>query len=104
MKSIFNLGLGFVLLLWAFVAYGDAESSYNNTCAACHNLGVMGAPKLGDKEAWKERLLQGHKTLYQHAIEGFTGNIGVMPPKGGFTSLSDNEVKTIVEFMVSKSR
>ncbi len=104
MKTTPPVSLGFILLLSALNAFGDAESDYNNTCAACHNLGVMGAPKLGDREAWEERLLQGHKILYKHAIEGFTGNSGVMPPKGGFTSLSDEAVKTIVEFMVSKSR
>ena len=81
-------------------AQADAESDYNYTCAACHNLGVAGAPKVGDYAAWKDRIAQGNKVLYDHAINGYTGKQGVMPPKGGFVGLSDNTVKSIVEYMV----
>jgi len=82
----------------------DPKSDYSATCAACHNLGVAGAPKLGDKEAWKQRIAKGSETLYDHAINGFVGELGAMPAKGGFTSLSDQQVKAIVEYMVSASQ
>jgi cytochrome c5 len=95
---------GFFLGFFPFSSvYADAKSDYNTTCAACHNLGVAGAPKVGDKEAWKLRIPKGNATLYDNAINGFTGELGTMPPKGGFSSLSDEQVKTIVEYMVSKS-
>ena len=81
-------------------ALADAESDYNYTCAACHNLGVAGAPRIGDYAAWKDRIAKGNQVLYNHAIYGYTGKQGVMPPKGGFVSLSDNTVKAIVEYMV----
>ena len=81
-------------------AQADAESDYDNTCAACHNLGVAGAPRLGDHAAWKDRIARGHDLLHDHAIHGYTGSRGVMPPKGGFTHLTDNEVKAIVEYMI----
>ena len=84
-------------------AMADAESDYNTTCAACHNLGVAGAPRIGDYDAWKDRIAQGNKVLYEHAINGYTGETGVMPPKGGFVDLSDNKVKAIVEYMVSQA-
>ena len=93
----------FVGGLIAASAMADAESDYNTTCAACHNLGVAGALRLGDYEAWKDRIAQGNKTLYDHAINGYTGASGVMPPKGGFIDLSDNKVKAIVEYMVSQA-
>ena len=96
------LSLG-LLPNWQSVANADAKSDYYTTCAACHNLGVAGAPKIGDTEAWKERIQQGNKVLYDHAINGFTGKTGTMPPKGGFESLSNEKVKSIVEFMISKS-
>ena len=92
--------LGYSVLI---PACADAEKDYNTTCAACHNLGVAGAPRLGDYAAWKSRIAQGNKTLYDHAINGYTGESGVMPPKGGFVDLSNNRVKAIVEFMVSKA-
>ncbi len=81
-------------------ALADAESDYNHTCAACHNLGVAGAPRVGDYAAWKDRIARGNRALYDHAINGYTGKQGVMPPKGGFAGLSDDSVKAIVEYMV----
>ncbi len=90
-------------ILISIPAFADAEKDYNTTCAACHNLGVAGAPRLGDYAAWKSRIAQGNKTLYDHAINGYSGESGVMPPKGGFIDLSNNRVKAIVEFMVFKA-
>ena len=81
--------------------FADAKSDYENTCTACHGFGVTGAPKLGDKESWAPRIAQGINTLYRHAIDGFTGEYGVMPMKGGFTNLSDEHIKAIVDYMVA---
>lgn len=80
------------------------KSVYGKACALCHAAGVAGAPKPGDKEDWGPRIAQGSDLLYKHAIEGFTGAKGVMPARGGNASLSDDEVKAAVEFMVAQSR
>ena len=80
------------------------EDVYNKTCVACHAAGVAGAPKLGDKANWGPRIAQGNDTLYTHALKGFQGKAGVMPPKGGNMALSDADVKAAVDYMVSKSR
>ncbi len=80
------------------------ESVYKKTCALCHAAGVAGAPKPGDKAEWAARIAQGDETLYKHAIEGFTGEKGMMPPRGGGSSLSDDEVKAAVDYMVAKSK
>ncbi|HEY0856685.1 MAG TPA: c-type cytochrome [Albitalea sp.] len=80
------------------------KSVYNKTCAMCHAAGVAGAPKPGDKADWQPRIAQGNDVLYKHAIEGFTGSKGQMPPKGGATALSDDEVKSGVDYMVGLSR
>lgn len=69
----------------------------------CHAAGVAGAPKPGDKADWGPRIAQGKDRLYKHAIEGFTGAKGMMPARGGGTSLSDDEVKAAVDFMADKS-
>ena len=79
------------------------KSVYGKTCAMCHAAGVAGAPKPGDKADWDPRVAQGKDTLYKHAIEGFTGAKGMMPPKGGATNLTDDEVKAAVDFMVEKT-
>ena len=82
---------------------GKGADVFKKTCAMCHQTGVAGAPKLGDKADWGPRIAQGKDTLYKHAIEGFNGNKGAMPAKGTNPSLSDDEVKATVDFMVSKS-
>ncbi|THF60857.1 c-type cytochrome [Pseudothauera rhizosphaerae] len=80
------------------------ESVYKKTCALCHAAGVAGAPKLRDKADWGPRLAQGNDTLYKHAIEGFTGEKGMMPPRGGGASLSDDEVKAAVDYMAASAQ
>jgi cytochrome c5 len=77
----------------------DAKSAYTASCFACHGTGAAGAPKFGDKGAWKNRIAQGMDTLFDHAIHGFKG----MPPKGG-SSLSDDAVKAVVKYMVNGSK
>ena len=78
----------------------DGKATYDASCAACHGMGVAGAPKLGDKADWGPRIAQGNDTLYEHAIKGYTGKKGVMPAKGGNVSLSDAAVKAAVDHMV----
>ncbi|MGE3773472.1 MAG: cytochrome c5 family protein [Gammaproteobacteria bacterium] len=81
----------------------DGQKIYNNVCALCHAAGVAGAPMPGNKDDWGPRISQGNDTLYKHAIEGFTGQKGMMPARGGNMSLTDEEVKAAVDFMVQKS-
>jgi cytochrome c5 len=77
---------------------------YNQACLACHATGAGGAPIVGDAAAWAARIAQGTDVLYDHAINGFTGEAGVMLPKGGRLDLSDDEVNSAVDFMVSESQ
>ena len=79
------------------------KSVYGKTCAMCHAAGVAGAPKPGDKADWDPRIAQGKDTLYKHALEGFTGNKGMMPARGGAATLGDDEVKAAVDFMADQS-
>jgi cytochrome c5 len=39
--------------------------------------------------------------LHKHAIEGFTGGAGVMPPKGGNPALTDAQVIATVDWMLA---
>jgi cytochrome c5 len=78
------------------------DQVYQQVCTACHGAGVAGAPKTGDKAAWDARVAQGADTLHKHAIEGYQGKAGFMPPKGGRTDLSDQSVINAVEYMVSQ--
>jgi cytochrome c5 len=83
---------------------GGGEGTYKTSCAACHSAGIAGAPKSGDKAAWAPRIAQGKDTLYKHAVLGFQGKGGVMPAKGGNTSLSDADVKAAVDYMIALNK
>ncbi len=86
----------------AQVAYGgtlDGSVIYDSLCKTCHDTGAGGAP-LMTRAAWSDRIGKGTETLVQHAIDGFQGSAGVMPPRGGNPSLSDDQVRASVEWML----
>lgn len=76
---------------------------YNETCFACHAPpGNAGAPPVGDADAWADRVAKGKDTLIQHALNGFQGDSGFMPAKGGRTDLSDEEITSAVDYMLGQ--
>jgi cytochrome c5 len=78
----------------------DGRAVYQLACTACHTPGIAGAPKTGDTAAWATRLEQGMDTLVAHAIEGFQGDAGFMPARGGHPNLTDEQVRDAVQYMV----
>ncbi|WP_266170268.1 c-type cytochrome [Dyella subtropica] len=90
------------------VAYGgstDGKTIYDNLCHSCHTAGVAGAPKLGDKGAWSARIAEGLDTLVKHATDGYKGPDGnFMPAKGGNPSLTDEQVKNAVHWIVDQAK
>jgi cytochrome c5 len=82
----------------------DGTAAYETACQACHGAGIAGAPKVGDKGAWGPRIAQGKDTLYKHAIGGFTGKTGVMPPKGGRADWPDDLIKQAVDHIVELNK
>lgn len=78
----------------------EAEKMYEKSCAVCHKTDAMGAPAVGDKNAWATVMEQGMDRVNHNAING----LGGMPPKGGAMDLSDDQVKDIVKFMVESSK
>ena len=93
-----------LMSLGSAAVHADGAAVYNSGCMACHDAGVAGSPKTGDKDAWADRIAQGMDLLYEHAIVGFQGETGFMPPKGGFAHLSDDDVKLAVDYMVEQSQ
>ena len=90
--------------LSASTAIADGETIYNSGCVACHGAGIAGAPRVGDTAAWANRIVQGKSIIYEHALKGFQGTAGIMPAKGGFTHLSDEQVKAAIDFMIKASK
>jgi cytochrome c5 len=79
---------------------------YNAACIVCHQppAGVGGAPPMGDVAAWTPRIAQGLDTLHMHALQGYQGTAGFMPPKGGRVDLSDAEIMSAVDYMVEQAK
>jgi cytochrome c5 len=77
----------------------SGEEIVKATCSACHGVGALGAPKIGNAGDWGPRISQGYETLVKHAIEG----IRSMPPRGGNSELTDHEVADAVAFMANQA-
>ncbi|MSQ51996.1 MAG: cytochrome c5 family protein [Betaproteobacteria bacterium] len=82
----------------------DGQQVYQATCVACHDAGIAGAPKFGDKGQWAKRIAKGVAALYASSLNGVQSGAGVMPAKGGNPGLSDAEVKSAVDYMVARSK
>jgi len=82
----------------------NGQQVYQASCVACHDAGIAGAPKLGDKSQWAKRIAKGLDTLYAGAVNGVQGSTGAMPAKGGNPALSNAEVRAAVDYMVARSK
>ena len=80
------------------------KAVYDGLCVNCHGVAALASmiPQTGDVTAWTARIEKGNDTLYDHAINGFVGELGMMPGKGGNIKLSDDEVKAAVDYMVQQ--
>ena len=77
----------------------SGEQVYATVCKTCHEAGLAGAPKFGDKAAWAKVVAQGDKLSFEHAISGFKA----MPARGGNSDLTDDEVKRAVAYMANNA-
>lgn len=78
----------------------DAAGIYQKTCSVCHANGVANAPILGNKEKWAPHIAKGKDVLYNSALNGTP--LG-MPPRGTCAACSDDDLKAVVDYMVSQS-
>jgi cytochrome c5 len=93
--------VGEVLLASASGPKGQltGEQVYGQVCKTCHDTGLAGAPKQGDKAPWAKVIAQGQALTVAHAING----IRAMPPKGGNPDFENVEVERAVVFMAGKA-
>jgi cytochrome c5 len=78
----------------------DGKAVYDKTCSVCHAAGVANAPKFGDKSAWAPRVTAGKDALTASVVKGK----GAMPPKAGVATLSDDDIKAAVDYMLAAAK
>ncbi len=99
-KTHISVALISLLSMISAISFADNGGEiYKTFCAVCHKSGLNAAPKMGKKAFWVKRVAQGKEVVYKNSIEGLRG----MPPKGGIASLTDEDVKAAVDYMVGRS-
>ncbi len=79
----------------------DVVSSYEQSCATCHNLGVAGAPRFAEPSEWEPRISKGMEALYNSAINGL---LPTMPARGMCFNCSDDDIRALTDYMVDAAR
>ena len=74
----------------------DGEAVYNGLCKTCHEAGIAGAPVAKTDQFGARLAEKGLEMLVRDAING----LNAMPPRGGNPSLTDDQIKAAVEFML----
>ena len=75
----------------------DVAATYQTSCFACHGSGAAGAPRIGDTAAWEKRLSKGMDVVMENVMNG----INTMPAKGLCFHCSYDDLRAIVEYMIS---
>jgi cytochrome c5 len=95
-----------IALLLAGCGQGDGERRaqtgeqvYQRFCFACHAGGAAGAPRVGRPDEWRERIDRGRDEMLRNTIAGMQG----MPPRGGCTACSDEELEAAIDFMLQRT-
>lgn len=74
----------------------DTATTYNNSCAACHDSGALNAIKKGDNAKWQQLIKQkGMPALVKSVKNGM-----IQMPAGGLCdNCSDDDYRKLIEYM-----
>jgi len=73
------------------------QQAYEEICAGCHEEGLDGAPRTGDRDAWDGLSQLWEAVLFEHARSGYED----MPAKGGEAALDEVTVTKAAEYMMT---
>ncbi len=77
----------------------SGKDIYHESCSVCHNEGKLGAPKIGDKEAWKPLIAQNVDVLVENTLKGKKH-----PQNGGCEQCTTGEVIDAIKYIISQSK
>ena len=78
----------------------DGAAVYDKSCKGCHEKGLMGAPKTGDKDKWAPLIKAGQAALDESVMKGK----GKMKPKAGNEALTADDIKAANAYIIGKSQ
>lgn len=76
----------------------SGKDIYEENCSVCHNGGLQGAPKLGDKKVWEHLISKNIDVLLENTM-----NADYHPKNGGCDACTTGELLEAVKYMVSQS-
>lgn len=77
------------------------EVIYRDKCSSCHDSGAGHAPRVSVPADWREREARGREAMHASALNGIPAT--AMAAKGGYTALSDAEVRAAVDYMLARA-
>lgn len=80
--------------------YADSQAVYETHCKACHQAGLGGAPKPGDKAAWGPRIAKGVDVMLATVKSGK----GAMPKQGTCVSCDDEALKSVIQIFIGQAK
>lgn len=84
---------------------GRGQKIYDQTCVACHGADGRGAlPGVPDFKSKSGPLAKDDALLLRHITDGFQspGSMMAMPPKGGNSDLTKEDVINVLRYIRSK--
>ncbi len=97
MKTFAILLLAMGTIVPAMAAEQRIVDSYKRSCIVCHAGGALNAPKTGAVEQWQALIdKKGMDALVQSVRNG----LNAMPPKGMCFDCSDQDYKSLIEYMM----
>lgn len=77
----------------------NGQAAYMEHCAGCHETGMLGAPREGEPQDWRNRSSLWQAVLMEHARTGYFE----MPARGGKSELPDEVVDAAAEYMLEST-
>ena len=79
----------------------SGEEVYKSACSTCHDSGAGQAPRVTHRDEWLPRWQRGRDAMHEAGIKGVPNT--AMAAKGGFSKLSDEEVKAAVDYILART-
>ena len=80
-------------------ALASGKEIYNGQCSVCHNEGLSGAPKIGDRKAWEPLIAKNIDVLVERTMKSPDH-----PANGGCKDCSTSEILAAIKYIVNQSK